>query len=518
MMRERDEPNLLQLQEKVSNFIQGLQHPIIAQDGVEIFDLTESQWRLEVHFGKLLLTVSNGHRTATRRIEEISHRDKGQLGVRAWRQGNRQSLVLEFREKPRSPAEARGAARGQFRERFLAMLGREFHGWRIERTSQRSDRAHSFSSWYVRGVATQAGRCWAFLGMEESASPAGADNALAFGLIWLDWVRQNSGRSVVQGLRLFLPAECVPLVAPRAACLNARTTSVALYAWKPENAGPVAVDLRDSGNVEARVGRRVLGETLRDYHKGRIASALGEIFPYVDLVPDAGGDSLAVRLRGLEIARVEGRLAAKVHLPLTAESLRWEDFDPAELRKVARGILAIRRADSPDVQHGFYRWQPERWLESLVVRDITRIDPELSPACVYQQVPAFTGMDRGVVDVLGITRGGRLAVLELKVQEEISLPMQALDYWRRVMWLNERGEFQKAGYFPGHEPLRAAPLLYLVSPAFRFHSTTKDLCRYFSPQICVIEVGVNENWRGGLKILFRHELARDKGAGEPRTG
>lgn len=508
MMRSRDEQNLLHVQQEISDFIHSLQHPIIAQDGIETFDLLESRWRLEVQFGKLLLTVGNGTRSTTRRIEEITHRDTAQLGVRAWRQGNRNSFVLEFRERPRNPAEVRAVARGQFREKLLSMLGREFRGWKVERTSQRSDRAHSLSSWYVRGVATQAGRCWAFLGMEESQSVAAADNALAFGLIWLDWVKQNSGRMVVQGLKFFLPAESVPLVAPRAACLNARALSVEVYAWKPENPGPIAVDLLDSGNVEARVGRRTLGETLREYHLERIGSALGDIFPYVDLVPDAVGNSLAVRLRGLEIARIEGRLAAQVHLPLSRESLRLEDFDPAKLRHVALQVMAIRRTDSPHPQHDFYRWQPERWLESLVVRDITRIDPELTPACVYQQVPAFTGMDRGVVDVLGITRGRRLAVIELKVQEEINLPMQALDYWRRVSWLNERGEFQKAGYFPGYEPLSTPPLLYLVSPAFRFHSTTKHLCRYFSPQISIVEVGVNENWRADVKILFRRDLTR----------
>jgi len=33
----------------------------------------------------------------------------------------------------------------------------------------------------------------------------------------------------------------------------------------------------------------------------------------------------------------------------------------------------------------------------------------------------------------------------LKVQEDINLPLQGLDYWLRVKWLQERGQFQPFG-------------------------------------------------------------------------
>ncbi len=54
-----------------------------------------------------------------------------------------------------------------------------------------------------------------------------------------------------------------------------------------------------------------------------------------------------------------------------------------------------------------------------------------------------------MIDVLTATRQGRLAVLELKADEDIHLPLQGLDYWSRVAWHHSRGEFQKFGYFPG---------------------------------------------------------------------
>ncbi len=37
-----------------------------------------------------------------------------------------------------------------------------------------------------------------------------------------------------------------------------------------------------------------------------------------------------------------------------------------------------------------------------------------------------------MIDVLTLTREGRLAVLELKADEDIHLPLQGLDYWARV--------------------------------------------------------------------------------------
>ncbi len=54
-----------------------------------------------------------------------------------------------------------------------------------------------------------------------------------------------------------------------------------------------------------------------------------------------------------------------------------------------------------------------------------------------------------MIDVLTVNRDGRLAVLELKADEDIHLPLQGIDYWARVAWHHARGEFQKFGYFAG---------------------------------------------------------------------
>ena len=113
-----------------------------------------------------------------------------------------------------------------------------------------------------------------------------------------------------------------------------------------------------------------------------------------------------------------------------------------------------------------------------------------------------------MIDVLTITASARLAVIELKAEEDIHLPLQGLDYWSRVKWHQERGEFQKFGYFLDHTgrplPLSTAnPLLMLVAPALRFHPAVDAILRYFPPHIDWELVGLDEHWREELKVVFR---------------
>jgi hypothetical protein len=116
-------------------------------------------------------------------------------------------------------------------------------------------------------------------------------------------------------------------------------------------------------------------------------------------------------------------------------------------------LTAIRDTRHPygSRQHPLFRLRPERWLESLVVADLSVIDERLEPRSLYSQVPAFSAPDRAMLDVLSTTRDGRLAVVELKADEDIHFPLQGLDYWSRVTWHHTRGEFPRFGYFPERE-------------------------------------------------------------------
>ena len=112
-----------------------------------------------------------------------------------------------------------------------------------------------------------------------------------------------------------------------------------------------------------------------------------------------------------------------------------------------------------------------------------------------------------MIDVLAATKDGRLTVIELKADEDIHLPMQGLDYWARVHWHHQRGEFNKFGYFAGRELSPLPPKLVLVAPALHVHPATDSLLRYLSPQIDFTLLGVDEHWRDGLKVVFRKRRA-----------
>ena len=81
-------------------------------------------------------------------------------------------------------------------------------------------------------------------------------------------------------------------------------------------------------------------------------------------------------------------------------------------------------------------------------------------APVYRQVPAFAASDRGMLDLLAVNRDGRLAVVELKADEDLHMVLQGLDYWIRVhraaqsrgaRWLERLHAFR---LFPWHAAVR----------------------------------------------------------------
>jgi hypothetical protein len=172
-----------------------------------------------------------------------------------------------------------------------------------------------------------------------------------------------------------------------------------------------------------------------------------------------------------------------------------------------RLAAAVRRKDGPK-NHALWRMHPERWLESLVAGNIVALDGRLRPEFIYAQVPAFAAADRAMIDILAETREARLAVIELKADEDIHLPLQGVDYWSRVAWHQSRGELTKFGYFPGHELSQQKPLLMLVAPALRVHPTTDTILRYLSPEIDWEMLGIDERWREEIKVVFRKRPSR----------
>jgi len=93
--------------------------------------------------------------------------------------------------------------------------------------------------------------------------------------------------------------------------------------------------------------------------------------------------------------------------------------------------------------------------------------------------------------------------MELKASEDMQLPMQAVEYWLRVRRHQRDDDFERYGYFAEKELDPKPPLVYLVAPALRFHPTTETLLKYLSPEVQMTRIGLNQNWRRGLRVVFR---------------
>jgi hypothetical protein len=418
----------------------------------------------------------------------------------------RETSVIEFRELHPKQSKGRRTGRSAFRQEFTAMLKREFQGWRFENVSNRSDREHSFSTWYTRGLARQGRTGCAFIGLGKDESPAAADSVLAFGLIWLDWLRSRAERVSIPRLQIYLPTDAVELNAHRTTAINHRAVQLELYEWNGGAERPARVDLATAGSVTTRLVVHRPNEALIGRHRELLRDLLGDSVDRLTMMTDSSGKFASVRVAGLEITRIEGDLSPRIYFGLEGSIRRLDESNQDNFREFISRVLEGRTAETENTSDEFYRLQSEHWLESMLVQDITRIDPALSSEFVYPQVPAFTRTDRGVIDILTATRDGRLAVIELKLEEQITLPFQALDYWLRVEALRKQGQFQDSGYFRDMTIADAPPLLYLVVPAFRFHSTATHLLRYLDSMITVMQIGINDQWRHGIKVLFRREL------------
>jgi hypothetical protein len=131
------------------------------------------------------------------------------------------------------------------------------------------------------------------------------------------------------------------------------------------------------------------------------------------------------------------------------------------------------------------------------------VDAALDPERIYDQVMAQAAGCHGILDLLAVTRSGRLAILELKATEDLNLPLQAADYWSRIRRHQAAGDLSRYGYFPGVEWQAAPPLVYLIAPALRFHPSTDTLLRFLTPEMEVIRIGLAKSWRRGLRVMMR---------------
>lgn len=491
-MRAATTPNTTALDTAIRRFLKKCRRPAVLEPGEPPIELRPDSFLLEQRSGRLVLEAWDHTRHLARRIVALGEERPARLELVIERFGKRtgQLLLVDLARGQATEVE-RYSRRMILRERLRRALHRRWPEWRIAEISADPDLEHSLSPVYPRALLKKSREGWAAL----MAPAEAAHGALSFGLIWLDYLRRSRSPLTIRGLILFLPDGTEQPTCLRLAWLDPQAAQYQIFVYSEEG-GEEPIDPADYGNLDTRLEDwKAPGPHAPEPEWCGLDSFRD--LPEVECVERRDGD-LSLRVRGLEFARWT-----------RAGPVRAFDHDrdhpttPEQLRRLAQEIARLRRADSPDRCNPLYRLQPEHWLESQVRSQLERIDPTLLPEPVYAQAPALAGLDRGLLDLLAVDCTGRLTVLELKAAADLHLPLQALDYWLRVHWHLQRGDFTACGYFPGI-PLRAdPPRLLLIAPALEFHPTTETILGYFSPDIEVERIGLGVEWRRELRVVFR---------------
>lgn len=511
------------LSRELEDFLAGAHGAVLLERDAVLFDLAEAKYSISGERNKCLLHLWSAERNIVRRVLDLEVKNEV-LRLTVQKLGQAKPTRLEIcRERDRRTPSAKRSARLAYQRRLQAMLEQRFPAYKVAQLSTAVDLEKSFGPIYARGLLRQGQSAFAVLGLNAQETQASIDAALTFGILWLDVCRQaQAGKCVVEGLKLFLPAGSSAVARERMAHLNARAAKWQLYEFEERADELKEIDWADRGNLNTRLVQCTNEAAAKErfaWAIARVREAMSEA-EVVVLSPA----EIAFRRYGLEFARARlahqpgsFRSTPEILFGLgSAERVVDEKAWPA-FAQLARSIGEVRHAEGPR-EHPLWRMHGERWLESLVVQNISRIDQRLDSACWYSQVPAFSASDRAMIDVLGVTREGRLAVVELKADEDIHLPLQGLDYWARVAWHHGRGEFQRFGYFQGRELSGERPLLLLVAPALHVHPATDTLLRHLSPEIEWALAGIDERWRDGVHVVFRKRARSSADEMMLRTG
>jgi len=503
----------------IQDFLSEASGAVVLEDGAVAFDLVQSKYSISGEHNKCLLHFWSAERDTVRRVLEAEVKS-GTLRLAVQRLGQARPTKLEIcRERDRRSPSAKRAARAAYEAKLRRAMERHFAGWTIGPLTSGVDLGKSFGPIYARGMLRQGQSAFAVLGVNETETQASIDAALTFGILWLDVCRGNShplaqnARRVgqplclVEGLILFVPAGCSALLRERMANLNRGAAKWRLFEFDERHDAAIEMDCTDRGNVATRLVHAT-NETAALERFAESIARIQTVIPNCDVAVLSPAE-IAFRWRGLEFARarlgaeaVTFRSKQEIVFGVGAEERVLEDRNWSLFVQLLTALREARHPYGPR-QDRLFRMHPERWLESLVRADVSVIDERLETESVYSQVPAFSAADRAMIDVLTLTRDGRLSVVELKADEDIHLPMQGLDYWARVQWHHARGEFLKFGYFGGRELAAEPPLLFLVAPALRVHPATDVILRYISPEIDWAFVGIDERWREGVRVVFR---------------
>jgi len=509
-------PSLHQLvSEQLDAMIAEAPAAVVVENGEVLFDFSTAKYSVRAEGERCVLQIWSAERNIVRRVVGAEVKN-GVLKLEVLRFGQTKPAKLEISSiRERRAPTAKRVARAGFGRLLGRMLEKSSAGWKVQSLVSTADLEHSFGPAYVRGLVRRGSSAMAVVGVGADEAQSAVDGIVATAVLWMEQCRErHAGRMHVGGARVYVPRGRAEVARLRLAHLNHAAARWELWEFDERSETLEELDARDAGNLATRLVQAPDRERTMARFAAQIAQVEG-ILPRAEVETVSAGE-VSFRYHGLEFARatvreVAGSFRNEAVLLFGGEGVEAavDAANEARFGEFVRQVAAMR--DGADRHHALYRACPERWLEASVRRDLSVLDERLDATVVYAQVPAFTASDRAMIDLLGVTREGRLAVIELKAEEDMHLPMQGLDYWARVRWHQQRGEFERFGYFAGRELSAEPPLLLMAAPSLHVHPATDCLLRHFSPEIEWKLLGLDEHWRRGIRVVFRKTSADLRG-------
>jgi hypothetical protein len=515
------EQTVEQISAALETFLAESPRAVVLEEGKVLFDMREAKYKLATEHGRCTLHLWSEDRNLVRRVSGTTIRN-GVLRLSTHRFGQTKPQTLELvADRDRRTPSTREATRVKYLRVLERVLLRSFPEFKPDGFRTAMDLEKSFGPAYARGSLVQGQKAWAVIAVNEEETQSIVDGVLTLGILWLHHCRESGdGRRLYQGLKLVVPRGMAALTLSRLAWLSPTVAQWELWELDQKTEELEQRDAADHGNLTTRLMHAPNEQAAQERFaesKARVMALVPETMREVVEQRIRSGTELAFLLHGLEFARVRMgysgnsfNSAQEITFGAGANETPLTEENESELRELVTRLFA-RRIAGGDKRDPLYRMQPERWLESVLRRDVEPLDAHLDPAHVYTQVPAFAAADRGMLDLLGVTDDGRLAVIELKADEDLHLALQGLDYWVRVRWHHLQnpdhstglGEFQRHGYFGGVRLSADAPRLYLVAPALRVHPATEIVLHYLSPRVEWTLVALDERWRAKVKAVWR---------------
>ena len=445
-------------------------------------------------------------------------------GSRSWRvlgwEWNGQILLLQASRKmgaelplielvPRASAQAVATtirAARQIRCENLAQLCCGFQvETRIERCALSPGTRPGQPGRYARIILRRKQTRIAVCGPVVASHPATVDAFLAAVLLWFKRTADRIKPPYIQQLWLVVADDLLKPLLYRVALLReALRNTIRVFTVNDELSL-----LRPADSLERRdLWKKKVAQfpPVPEANVGAQTAVIVAVAPdAIDVVHARHGQTL--RYFGLPFARVRSLLGTeRIWFGLDAPRRRLlDDSTRHDWEKLLSDLREYRSASAVDHRHAFYRSAGEAWLESLLRRDITKLDPGLIIAPLHAQFRTARGGKLGIrpVDLLALRQDGRLVVIELKVYEDREHVLQGADYWRRVEAHRRRGHIARAKLFGDLKIKDEPPLVYLVAPTLRVHPSFTTLARCIANDIEIYRFDINEDWRSGVRVMRR---------------